>query len=149
MCRILERKTHEAFIESQFKILLALVDFGLRKIFNPTNTVHGSIHCGSSVRISQFFRYGQDSLFRLRSFPEDAPQVRGCSCGLYLFYVCELLNLFNRFGPFTSCFFFFFFFLCLGSNSPEIRKEDKEWLCFQKDSFEHNSWNLLTKEFEL
>ena len=44
MCRILERKTHEAFIESQFKIVLALVDFGLRKIFNPTNTAHGSIH---------------------------------------------------------------------------------------------------------
>ena len=109
MCRILERKTHEAFIESQFKILLALVDFGLRKIFNPTNTVHGSIHCGSSVRISQFFRYGQDSLFRLRSFPEDAPQVRGCSCGLYLFYVCELLNLFNRFGPFPPVFSFSFF----------------------------------------
>ena len=44
MCRILERKTREAFIGSQFKILLALVYFGLRKIFNPTNTVHGSIH---------------------------------------------------------------------------------------------------------
>ena len=62
MCRILERKTHEAFIGIQFKILLALVDFGLRKIFNPTNTVQGSIHhfkptgwiCGSSVKISIF-----------------------------------------------------------------------------------------------
>ena len=47
MCRTLERKTHEAFIESHFKILLALVMWIQCKDFNFSDTV--KIRCSDSV----------------------------------------------------------------------------------------------------